>query len=797
MVNQLRKERAKMIKTKKANSQTETQPQSGGAPLRHAAHAAQHEVALRAAAAAARKAVDKQREAATRAQREAERKRAEAALLSRRVAALQAALESEGHLRRREEADLANRKRETEELLGQVSQLKDKLGKEAIARAETQRRADEARQTLESRLGREKEQLAREKLERERMEQMSGDLEREILALQDKIQSELEEKERIKTQSKAHADETRLLRAAIAEAQALAAEQAAARARAESKAQELSHEMRSKLTDLERVLEDEKRNKQAAEAEAAARRTESDKLKSELGRLEQTLHIKVSDLNRQRRASMLRHEAAQAAAAAARHAAEQEVSRLKADEEKAARKQAELQASIVSERERREQDAKELALRLAAQKQELARQAEAMRAMQESLRALEEKRRQDELARRSLHDRIQDLMGHVRVYCRLRPISSDAAPGSAATYTSRVVDGHGVLAVTQPTKSVSGQRRDRMLTFAFDRVLPGTATQADVFAHVQQLVTSSMDGFDVTLFAYGQTGSGKTYTMFGPPGADITTSNMRGVIPRTVEHIFDTIEKAKERHWEYELAVSMLEIYKDTIHDLFSSKPKPTATSTRDQMTKRPRSPRPRARSPRARSRKGASSAATSSPLETNNQPHRIVVDKKGRVRVTGLQRMPVSSAAELHALTRSAAELATRASTAMNVRSSRSHTVFQLHIHGRHRDAKESVESALTLVDLAGSERIAKSGAKGERLAEAKAINTSLSLLGLCVRSLADKSTHVPFRNSKLTYLLHGALSGTGKTAVIVNVASEAEHLSESLCTLRFADKLKGVPSK
>ena len=85
--------------------------------------------------------------------------------------------------------------------------------------------------------------------------------------------------------------------------------------------------------------------------------------------------------------------------------------------------------------------------------------------------------------------------------------------------------------------------------------------------------------------------------------------------------------------------------------------------------------------------------------------------------------------------------------------------SVFQLQITGENEHTKERVEGILNLVDLAGSERLSQSGSTGDRLKETQAINKSLSALGDVIAALANRDQHVPFRNSKLTYLLQHSL--------------------------------------
>eukprot|EP00586_Coscinodiscus_wailesii_P018665 CAMPEP_0172506898 /NCGR_PEP_ID=MMETSP1066-20121228/199377_1 /TAXON_ID=671091 /ORGANISM="Coscinodiscus wailesii, Strain CCMP2513" /LENGTH=146 /DNA_ID=CAMNT_0013284169 /DNA_START=126 /DNA_END=566 /DNA_ORIENTATION=+ len=131
-----------------------------------------------------------------------------------------------------------------------------------------------------------------------------------------------------------------------------------------------------------------------------------------------------------------------------------------------------------------------------------------------------------------------------------------------------------------------------------------------------------------------------------------------------------------------------------------------------------------------------------------------------------------------------------------MNAQSSRSHSVFMLHLHGYNDDSGTTVSGALNLCDLAGSERLDRSGAGSDirRLKETQAINKSLSCLGDVFNSLANGSPHVPYRNSKLTYLLQDCLSGDGKALMFVNLSPTIESSGESLCSLRFAQRVNQV---
>ncbi|KAF6759510.1 P-loop containing nucleoside triphosphate hydrolase protein [Ephemerocybe angulata] len=380
---------------------------------------------------------------------------------------------------------------------------------------------------------------------------------------------------------------------------------------------------------------------------------------------------------------------------------------------------------------------------------------------------------ESETIRRKLHNTILELKGNIRVFCRVRPVLPSDLPALPSPEEEERMreelkakmdfpdnHDHKEIVLHSTSESAMGIERKDVYNFGFDRVFEPESTQAQVFEEISQLAQSCIDGYNVCIFAYGQTGSGKSFTMEGGP-----TDSTAGMIPRAVEQVFRVSEEMKSKGWEYKLEGQFLEIYNEAIHDLLIPSTAPDA----------------------------------------DKKKHDIKHDPKtGRTSVTEATVVPLQSPSQVRVLLTRAQSRRSVAATLMNERSSRSHSVFTLRISGVNV-AGEKCEGCLNLVDLAGSERLNVSFGPGvtekERVKETQSINKSLSALGDVISalgergsSLSGKEVHIPYRNSKLTYLLQNSLSGSSKTLMVLNLSPLAAHMNESLTSLRFATKVNNT---
>jgi len=350
--------------------------------------------------------------------------------------------------------------------------------------------------------------------------------------------------------------------------------------------------------------------------------------------------------------------------------------------------------------------------------------------------------REQDTERRKLHNLIQELRGNVRVFARVRPFlkQDGEVPDGYEAWLRAEPDGSSIHALSRLDEEDTA--REVSHSFQYDRVFDQKDGQDAVFLEVSEFVQSALDGYNVCLFSYGQTGSGKTHTMTGAPQGD-----QRGIIPRAIELVASRKIQLEEAGWAFEMEISFLEIYCEQIRDLLGT------------------------------------------PGDEAPKKYRIMANEFGQNIVQNIEMVPVDPAdkGSIDELMQHAASLRSVTATKMNAESSRSHSIFTLHLTATHEKQGVTLHGQLNLVDLAGSERIEKSGVSGQALTEAKHINTSLSALSNVFLSLGKKNSHVPFRDSKLTELLHPALSANGKTLMMLNLSPIEASLSESISSLRF----------
>ncbi|KAK3579189.1 hypothetical protein CHS0354_022725 [Potamilus streckersoni] len=340
----------------------------------------------------------------------------------------------------------------------------------------------------------------------------------------------------------------------------------------------------------------------------------------------------------------------------------------------------------------------------------------------------------------------------IKVFVRVRPSSAELD----ITFSQ-------VAHVDQSNKEIilkSNVSKPEAKKFTFDYIADIKSTQEQIFSiAAKSIIESCVAGYNGTIFAYGQTGSGKTYTMLGPAeGEDSFQHEMRGIIPRSFECLFNAVNREQNGNpgKEFLLKCTFLEIYNEQVFDL----------------------------------------------LEPGVGLHMRESMKAGAF-VEGLQEVVIRDASEAYQTLNQGWINRTVASTSMNRESSRSHAVFSIVIESKAE--KEGVKlvktSQLNLVDLAGSERQKDTNASGQRLKEASNINQSLSTLGNVINSLVScangKTKHVPYRDSKLTFLLRNSLGGNAKTHMIACVHPGAKCFGETLSTLQFAKRAKMIKNK
>uniref|UniRef100_A0A2I3GZH5 Kinesin family member 27 n=1 Tax=Nomascus leucogenys TaxID=61853 RepID=A0A2I3GZH5_NOMLE len=339
----------------------------------------------------------------------------------------------------------------------------------------------------------------------------------------------------------------------------------------------------------------------------------------------------------------------------------------------------------------------------------------------------------------------------VKVAVRIRPL-----------LCKEVLHNHQVCVRVIPNSQQVIIGRDRVFTFDF--VFGKNSTQDEVYnTCIKPLVLSLIEGYNATVFAYGQTGSGKTYTIGGGHIASVV-EGQKGIIPRAIQEIFQSI--SEHPSIDFNVKVSYIEVYKEDLRDLLE--------------------------------------------LETSMKDLHIREDEKGNTVIVGAKECHVESADEVMSLLEMGNAARHTGTTQMNEHSSRSHAIFTISICQVHKNMEAAedgswysprhIVSKFHFVDLAGSERVTKTGNTGERFKESIQINSGLLALGNVISALGDprrKSSHIPYRDAKITRLLKDSLGGSAKTVMITCVSPSSSNFDESLNSLKYANRARNIRNK
>ncbi|KAK9291941.1 hypothetical protein L1049_019893 [Liquidambar formosana] len=316
--------------------------------------------------------------------------------------------------------------------------------------------------------------------------------------------------------------------------------------------------------------------------------------------------------------------------------------------------------------------------------------------------------------RREALNKILDIKGTIRVFCRVRPFQ----------LTDKKIIHEPISVGSEKVVVRSGGSRKE---FGFDKVFPQEASQEDVFVEAEPILKSALDGYNVCILAYGQTGTGKTFTMDG-------TNDQPGIVLRALKELF--LQASLDNSASFTFSMSMLEVYMGNLRDLLA--------------------PKPSCRSYEAISRCNLN----------------IQTDPKGLVEIEGLTEVQIPDFAKASWWYTKGRRVRSTSWTSVNEASSRSHCLTRITIfrRGNVTGVEEEV-SKLWMVDLGGSERLLKTGATGLTLDEGRAINLSLSALADVIAALRRKRGHVPYRNSKLTQILKDSLGRVLQLSSLVMV--------------------------
>ena len=351
--------------------------------------------------------------------------------------------------------------------------------------------------------------------------------------------------------------------------------------------------------------------------------------------------------------------------------------------------------------------------------------------------------------RRKINNRYMYLRGNMRIMCRLRPFLPNEIKNKKSQMETIVIQNNSVI-INEDNKTPK--------TFEFDYIFNQQSTQEDVYEEVNMLIQSMVQGNNICIMSYGQTCTGKTYTIQGE-------QNNEGIASRAARELFETIDhllgKSNSKHknskknilidssnkyfTKARFTLTIIEIYNEQIFNL----------------------------------------------LEESTPNLSIYEDSNGNLNIPELSPVNINNFEEASKLFKLAEKFRRTASTEFNERSSRSHCIFSFHI--KLIDNENNItRSTLHVIDLAGSERINKAQNSNEKIKkESISINLSLHSLSNVLNSIANKSNHIPYRDSKLTHYLKESLSENYNILLLLHISPNVKDLSETISTLQFGERI------
>ncbi|CAH8575065.1 unnamed protein product [Dicrocoelium dendriticum] len=377
-------------------------------------------------------------------------------------------------------------------------------------------------------------------------------------------------------------------------------------------------------------------------------------------------------------------------------------------------------------------------------------------------------------------------MSNLCVVARVRPLFSDEL-GDAVEKCVTIRRNQLLLTDIKDARcNHVADNRKRRHTFTFDHIFGADEdgaedkVQQEIYECLgQRAIASILDGYNSSIFAYGMTGTGKTYTIFGTKAAP-------GLLPRICNALLEHVQNNSSPETKCEQLISILEIYNEKVRDLLID------------------------------------------PCEMEDKvPLRVREHPDTGPYIEGLTQVPITSPATIDSIIARGIANRKTAENDVHQRSSRSHvicTIFYTEVKSDSGFSRQFT-SKLSLIDLAGSEKTYKSNG-GQRFEEGRYINLSLSSLSSVISRLAERSQrlavdqdttlnssmstmdstrssrqsalstaspiHIPYRNSKLTWLLSDSLGGNALTTMIATISSSYSQYQETLKTLRYAQQAK-----